>query len=71
MDGWTTIFVVGQTELRPEHKYPPFSEGGSVMLYKTDSFDHSTIPTMYKIARVIFDVYGLKQYVHLGVFSDI
>lgn len=35
------------------------------MLYLEDPFDKSQVPKRYEIIQVIFDVYSIKQYVHL------
>lgn len=63
---WPTIFVINQkTEIRPEPHFPPFTEGGKIMLTQKDKFDDSLVYKKYTITQVIFDVYSIKQYVHL------
>ncbi len=63
---WETIFVFNhKDELRPPQTFPPFSKGGEVMLMLKDTFDQSLVPKTYTITQVIFDVYSVKQYVHL------
>lgn len=64
---WPTVFVINnKTEIRPETTFPPFSEGGKVMLTQKDTFDQSLVYKRYVVTQVIFDVYSVKQYVHLS-----
>ena len=68
---WPTILVIDHgTELRPSQPFPAFSKGGSVLLYQVDTVSGQKVPLKYEVTAVLFDVYDIKQYVHLSMKSD-
>jgi len=70
---WRTIFVIDhKEELKPSLDFPPFTKGGELLLYKTDTFDDSRVPFRYAVAQVIFDIMSVRptQYVHLQEVID-
>ena len=67
---WPTIFVINDKEIRPKQKFPPFSKGGDIMLYLKDTFSNESVPKVYVVKQIIFDVYSTKQYVYLNEKAD-
>jgi hypothetical protein len=62
---WRTVFVIGSKEVKPKQKFPPFTKGGDIMLYLKDVMSNDSVPKIYSVTQIIFDVYTSKQYVYL------
>lgn len=40
------------------------------MLYLKDTFSNESVPKVYVVKQIIFDVYSTKQYVYLNEKAD-